>query len=159
MGVARSNYPTRIVERLQTQPTEAAEEREVQRAARGRVLVVDDDADLREVLVEVLGSHGFEAYPAASYEEAVAVARAWPPDAAVCDLHGTGHPAQLAATTPVLLCSASGDDYLAAAARRFGAVGALRKPYSVAELVAALDAMRPTVAAHAGRVRHGRGAA
>jgi DNA-binding response OmpR family regulator len=132
----------------------------VARAARGRVLVVEDDASLREVLVEVLGAHGFEAYPTASCEEAARVARMWPPDAVVCDLQGTGHAALLAGwTATLLLCSGSGEPYLAAAARRLGAAAVLKKPCGVADLVAALDTLRPAAFGHTGASIAGRGAA
>jgi len=51
-----------------------------------RVLVVDDNDLQRDVLADVLGSEGYDVRVAASGAEALAAARAVPPDVVVLDL-------------------------------------------------------------------------
>jgi CheY-like chemotaxis protein len=51
-----------------------------------RVLYVDDDADTRESLAVLLRLKGFEADVAAGRDEALAAARAHPPDVILMDL-------------------------------------------------------------------------
>lgn len=104
-----------------------------------RVVLVEDDADLRESVAALLEGRGFEVYPARDCAEAAAAARAWRPKAAVVDLQGTGDPTPLTGLgLALVLSSGSSDEYLAQEARRLGAVAVLRKPYDPAELVAAL---------------------
>jgi signal transduction histidine kinase len=56
-------------------------------APRGRLLVVDDDAELRGLLAEVLGEAGFSVVEACNGKEALAVLRSEPaPDAILLDL-------------------------------------------------------------------------
>ena len=51
-----------------------------------RILIVDDEADLRDLVQYSLEQAGFEARHAATGSEALAVARAWKPDAVILDL-------------------------------------------------------------------------
>ncbi|MDT9592473.1 response regulator [Nocardioides zeae] len=53
---------------------------------RGRVLVVDDDPDIRELVVLVLGQLGVDVEQAASGTAALETARRWPPDLVTLDL-------------------------------------------------------------------------
>ncbi|HEX8394775.1 MAG TPA: ATP-binding protein [Longimicrobium sp.] len=72
---------------------QALEEAVARRARPRRVLLVEDDADLARVLVEMFGRHGIEAVHAATGVEAVALSRREPPDMIVLDLglpHGDG---------------------------------------------------------------------
>jgi DNA-binding response OmpR family regulator len=112
---------------------------------RGRVVLVEDDADLRSAAAAALEWKGYEVYAAASCEEARAVARVWPPDAVVLDLVGAGDSAAAvrALGAPVLLASGSSPEYLAAAVRRLGAAAGLAKPYGIDQLAAALDRLVP----------------
>ena len=61
-------------------------------APRGRVLVVEDEAYVRDSLVAVLRAKGFDAEPAASAAEAVALVAKAPVDLVLSDLRmpGTG---------------------------------------------------------------------
>jgi two-component system, OmpR family, KDP operon response regulator KdpE len=52
----------------------------------GRVLVVDDEPEIRRALRTGLGYHGFEVRGAATGEEALAEAAAWRPDVVLLDL-------------------------------------------------------------------------
>ena len=54
--------------------------------ARPVVLLVEDEADVRNLLVTVLRSHGFEVLPAASGEEAVALAASSEIDVLLSDI-------------------------------------------------------------------------
>jgi CheY-like chemotaxis protein len=56
------------------------------RAASRRVLVVDDDRDIRELLVELLASEGYEVASAADGRRALAEARSRRPDVILLDL-------------------------------------------------------------------------
>jgi len=110
-----------------------------------RVLLVDDDGDIRDSVSGALERRGYEVYAAASVDEARAAARAWPPDAVVLDLYGAGDAERAARAfgAPVVLASGSSEAYLAAAAQRVGAAAAVAKPYGLGQLVAALEHLRP----------------
>ena len=111
----------------------------------GRVLLVEDDEQLRGIVSEVLGLAGYEVDPAASVDEGCAVLAAWPPALVVLDLYGDGDPAAVARAargTAVVLTSGSDPEYLEAARRRLGAVAVLRKPYDLEELIATIAAVR-----------------
>jgi len=51
-----------------------------------RILVVDDDAAIRGVMVEALGDEGYEVREAADGAEALGVLGSWPADCVVLDL-------------------------------------------------------------------------
>src|SRR5207245_3461784 len=51
-----------------------------------RVLVVDDDPDIRELLFTALEDEGFEVVPAANGQEALAIIRTFHPDVIILDL-------------------------------------------------------------------------
>jgi DNA-binding response OmpR family regulator len=117
-----------------------------------RVLLVEDEEQLRGMVSEALGMAGYEVYPAASVDEGCAVLAAWPPHVVLLDLYGDGDPAAVArAARGVALVLTSGSDtvYLEAARRRLGAVAVLRKPYDLDELLATLADLRAPGAAAA----------
>jgi len=104
-----------------------------------RVLVVDDDEDIRETLSEILGANGFEVSTASNGREALARLRATPHALVVLDLMMpvmTGwefREAQMRdaaiATVPVIVISA------ARAPRHVDAVAFLPKPFDVDRLL------------------------
>lgn len=51
-----------------------------------RVMVVDDDPDIAELVAFVLTEHGYESRAVLDSREALSVARAWHPDALLLDL-------------------------------------------------------------------------
>jgi CheY-like chemotaxis protein len=55
-----------------------------------RVLIVDDDVDVRETLVRLLGRFGYSCLTASSGAEAMEVIEAESPDLVVTDLHMPG---------------------------------------------------------------------
>lgn len=114
------------------------------------VLIVEDDAVLRDVLVETLSDAGFTTFGAASVRDAGQLARARPPDLAVVDLRlpdGSGIDvvrmlAELAPACRSVVLSGHGTIPAAVEAMRAGAVDFLTKPVAGPELVAALTDAR-----------------
>jgi DNA-binding NtrC family response regulator len=104
--------------------------------ARERVLVVDDEADLRSVVCDALQLEGYATCEAADGREAVAVFGALAPDAVLLDLQ---MPRQnglatlreiraLAPDVPVIMLSGRGDIASAVAAVQGGAFDYIEKP-------------------------------
>lgn len=110
----------------------------------GRVVVVDDDADFREVVVQLLSDAGFTAVGAADGREALAVARRLAPALIVLDLEMPGMSgwefrcAQLRdpalAAIPVVVASSADPGTLEAD-------GYLAKPYTGTELLRVIAAL------------------
>jgi DNA-binding response OmpR family regulator len=117
------------------------------------VILVDDDEDLLFATALALKSGGFSTLTFVSCDDAVAAlsdSHAPRPWAVLLDVHlGRGmSPATFItwlrehghADVPVLLVSAAPD--ATSVAQRMGAAGCLNKPFSVAELVGRVNAMR-----------------
>jgi CheY-like chemotaxis protein len=108
---------------------------------RCRVLVVDDDADIRELLVEFLGSEGYDVAAAGDGVEALERARAHRPDVILLDLMMPGmngwefRDVQLRdadlADVPVIVISAFDSD--------LDVDEVLRKPFRVEDLLATVE--------------------
>ena len=116
-----------------------------------RVLVVEDDSDIRSMIVALLQDDGFEARSVASGREALALAESWRPDVIVLDLVLSENEAwrvspeqrRLASVgVPIVLISAAIPRVLAAAAADLGAAATLRKPFDAEAL---LDLIRGLV--------------
>jgi len=111
-----------------------------------RILVVDDDPGIREVLCDYLGQHGYEASGAASAAEmdrALATART---DLIVLDLMMPGEDGlsvvrRLAGTPPVVMLSAMGEDTDRIVGLELGADDYLAKPCNPRELLARIRAV------------------
>lgn len=107
---------------------------------RQRILVVDDDATLRETLTEVLTEDGFDVRSARDGREALDQLKGWRADLVVLDLMmpvmdaDAFRQAQERAgrRTPLLIVSAA--PRLDEAAVRLGAVGVVAKPFRIGEL-------------------------
>ena len=122
-------------------------------AADKRILVVDDDDEVREVLVAVLQTAGFTVVSVGLTEDALEVLRAGPPDLIVMDLVmpcGTMQGMEFLAavreveawkTLPVIILSAYGDVVNRDITARLGAAAVLSKP------LADLDVLPRTVRA------------
>jgi diguanylate cyclase (GGDEF)-like protein len=116
--------------------------------ARPRVLVVDDEADAREVLAEILQPQ-WEVLSAPDGARAVELTRSELPDLVLMDLampklDGMQALRQLradpvTADVPVIFVSARGDDQVKARALDLGAVDYLQKPFSERELRARIE--------------------
>jgi two-component system response regulator MprA len=121
-----------------------------------RVLVADDDFDVRAALLEVLEAEGYEARGVANGAEALLVLGHWRADLIVLDLLMPGMDGRAFLTeqgrvagfaeTPVLLISAQPD--LAKATRGLSAVAVYEKPFSLDELLAAVRALTAPIIRH-----------
>jgi DNA-binding response OmpR family regulator len=121
-----------------------------------RVLVVEDDADTRQMLVAAIADDGFEPIPALDGQHALRTVLAVEPSAIVLDLMLPGingeefvraYHEQSAANAPILVVSARPD--AEAVGRKIGARAVLPKPLDIGELIAGLRLMtrtRPRIA-------------
>ena len=126
-----------------------------------RILVVDDDPDLLDLIAMRLNSAGYEVALASSGEEALDIFRAERPRVVVCDLRMDGmdghelfaHLHAMAPSIPVIILTAHGTIPDAVAATQRGVFSFLTKPFDGKELVArvaAALAVSPTIAAGMG---------
>jgi DNA-binding NtrC family response regulator len=109
-----------------------------------RLLIVDDDANVRAVLRRFLETAGYDIAEAGSAEAAASILAAEQPDVAFCDIHMAGASGlwladqirKLSPTTALVL--ATGDTELPAAETlRPGIVAYLLKPLTLTRVVAA----------------------
>ena len=125
---------------------------------RPRILVIDDDAAMREMVVCMLDCAGFEGEPAADADEALFELQARPYELAVCDVHmprrdgfsfaRAAH--RIRPNTPIVLMSSFGCDATQADGLAAGAAGYVAKPFSIRQLreaVGAALATRPALSA------------
>lgn len=108
-----------------------------------RILVVEDDRDLRELMRASLSVEGFEVQTAVSLSEAAALVRNDPPDVIVLDLGlPDGDGAELVQevrrkhSLPILVVSARHQEAQKIKLLDAGADDYLTKPFSVSELLA-----------------------
>ena len=105
-----------------------------------RVLVVDDDASIRELLSTVLEDDGYEVVPAANGEDALAVCSRWRPDVIVLDLmmpvmDGWTFAKRLRERDdiPIVVLSAAND--LERHAKSVSAIEVIGKPFDLDQLI------------------------
>jgi len=111
--------------------------------ARSKILVVDDDTAMREMMALALGKEGFNVHPAASADEARHAVDSATFDLIVTDIYlgdGTGlelleHCHEACPEAKVILVTAHGTVETAASARRLGVFDYLAKPFEVDTLV------------------------
>jgi two-component system response regulator AtoC len=116
----------------------------------GRILIVDDDASLRESLELVLSAEGYETACVADADAALRQIESAPPELVLCDLRMPGMDGlellpQLVRRLPeatVILMSAYGTSELAIEAMQRGAYDYLAKPFAPAEVLLALRKAR-----------------
>jgi two-component system response regulator FlrC len=112
-------------------------------SARKRILVVEDDEDLRENLAELFGYEGYEVVTAGNTPEALEMLSRHDVDLVLTDLWMPGksgielieeararHPGVRA-----ILMTAFGDGYAEIESVRRGAIGYLKKPFEVDEVL------------------------
>jgi DNA-binding response OmpR family regulator len=114
-----------------------------------RILIVEDNLDLRSLLRDALGDSEHEVRAAADGVEALDIAASWPPDAIVLDLmmpnmDGAGflHERRARpwlAAVPVLVLTAH--PYHQRVLAGLDVTLVLRKPYDLNELLTAIDDM------------------
>jgi response regulator RpfG family c-di-GMP phosphodiesterase len=112
-----------------------------------RVLIVDDDATVRDVIGVLLGEEGYVCATATSAEQGLEIARASEFHLVLCDLKMPGRDGlwlldRIRAEQPstaVIMLTAFGDTEAAVDCLRRGAVDYLLKPPKVTELVRAIE--------------------
>jgi two-component system, OmpR family, KDP operon response regulator KdpE len=112
-----------------------------------RLLIVDDEADIRRVLRLSLRSHGYSVSEASTGEEALQVVPAFRPDLIILDLGlpgigGTQVTVSLRnwTQTPIIILSVQGEESAKVAALDAGADDYLTKPFGTGELLARIRA-------------------
>ncbi|MFL6861722.1 MAG: ATP-binding protein, partial [Allosphingosinicella sp.] len=113
---------------------------------RGRILVVDDDKDVRSFLVDTLAGLGHDVSACESGEEGLARLAEWTPDLALIDyampgMHGAevaGAARRLIPALPIVFVTGYAESEQLEAVG--GDVQVLRKPFTVADLEAAVEA-------------------
>jgi two-component system response regulator RegA len=111
------------------------------------MLVVDDDARLRDRLARALRERGFDVGTAGDYDEALRVARALEPEYAVVDLRMPGPSGleliqalrELDAETRIVVLTGYGSIATTVDAMRLGAVFYLQKPADADDVLAAFS--------------------
>ena len=116
--------------------------------APGRVLIVDDEPDVLDVLTDIVGAFGYDISTGINGAEALAIVRMTPPDVVLLDLTmpvmsgrevlthlQADHP-----NIPVVVVAAQVDAELALHLEALGAYGYISKPFEVAEIEEALRA-------------------
>ncbi len=119
-------------------------------AARPRVVLADDNADMRDYVGRLLSRAGFEVVPASDGEKALAACLANPPDLLLADvmmpkLDGFGLVARLrgdvrTALLPIILLSARAGEGARIEGLRTGADDYLVKPFEPGELLVRAEA-------------------
>ena len=113
-----------------------------------RIIVIDDDADMRAMLEQTLRSAGHEVILASDGREGVERYRAEPADLVLTDLYmpnqgGLDTIVQLHKESPALhiiaMCGKLTAMPMLSAAERLGAVAVLQKPFVAEELLAAVE--------------------
>lgn len=115
---------------------------------RKKILVIEDEADLREILKANLGKEGYTVFAARDGETGLKMARAEMPDAIILDLMLPGLDGlevcrllkrdTLMAGIPVLMATAKAEDVDVVTGLEVGADDYIAKPFSMRVLVARL---------------------
>jgi DNA-binding response OmpR family regulator len=114
-----------------------------------RVLVVEDDQSLREVIAEALREDGYVVRSADNGQAALELARGWTPGVVILDLMmphldgeqfcGAMRQVQGLANIPIIVVSASRTAH--EVGTRLGATASLRKPFDLFELTERVQAL------------------
>lgn len=121
----------------------------------GKILVIEDDKSIRDVLEILLQSRGFQVEPASSGERGLAQARQTLFDLILLDLTLPGmdglevcrtiHQIELNAQTPIIMLTARGEESDIVVGLEMGAVDYIVKPFNNQTLIARIRAqMRRT---------------
>ncbi len=111
------------------------------------ILIVDDEVDLLETLVRLLGRLGYKCRVASSAADAILALEAEPPDLLVTDLHMPGtdgwavvrHARHHAPPIPVIVLTAYATSETHQEIRRMGSTTYIAKPFANADLVNAVQ--------------------
>jgi CheY-like chemotaxis protein len=111
------------------------------------ILIVDDEVDLLETLVRLLGRLGYKCRVASSAADAILALDAETPDLVVTDLHMPGtdgwavvrHARRRAPPIPVIVLTAYATSETHQEIRRMGSTTYIAKPFANADLVNAVQ--------------------
>ena len=114
----------------------------------GRVLIVDDEPGVLDVLTDIVGSFGYDISTGINGAEALAIVRMTPPDVVLLDLTMPVMSGREALThlradhpsIPVVVVAAQVGAMLALHLKALGAFGYISKPFEVDEIGEALSA-------------------
>ena len=114
---------------------------------RGRLLVIDDEEDVREMLEFILSAEGFDVATVDGGVAAVELARVRPFDLAITDMRMPGMNGietllalkQRDPRLEVVVVTGYASEQTAAECIRLGAYGYLRKPFEIGELRPLID--------------------
>lgn len=116
--------------------------------AQRRVLIVDDEASIREVLGQYLALEGFAVQGAADGVEALRAVQSAPPDLIILDLMLPGidgievcRRVRQSSATPILMLTARGDEAAKIEGFRAGTDDYVTKPFSPREVVLRVQAI------------------
>jgi CheY-like chemotaxis protein len=117
--------------------------------ARGKILVVDDDQSIREILIDFLGELGFTVIDASGGAEALARIQRDAPDVVLLDIRMPGMDGvetlrrlrDLNAAIPVLMITGNEDAQTAEETLRLGAFDCVSKPFDFSYLERAIHKM------------------
>jgi DNA-binding response OmpR family regulator len=118
-----------------------------------RVLIVEDDEGVREVLVETVEDFGYEVTQAATIADAVVSLSLQRPDAILLDIvlpdsqgiNGLRRLKGLVPDAPIIMVTANVDEDLAREMLKSGALDYVMKPFDRSQLARALAAALGTV--------------
>jgi DNA-binding response OmpR family regulator len=123
-------------------------ENESRSASRGRLLVVDDDPDIRQMLVRLLETEGYQVAEAANTAEATSAMANRPPDLVLLDVMLANEDGFELLTgirrnseTPIILLTARDRENDRVLGLRLGADDYVVKPFSADELVARIGSV------------------
>jgi DNA-binding response OmpR family regulator len=126
-----------------------------------KILVIEDNEDVRDEIVAILGFEGYEVRAAENGRLGLAVVGEWAPDLVICDLmmpeldgYATLEALRadpVSAATPFLCLTARGERRDMRRAMELGADDYLTKPFTADELLAALSAALAKRASRPGR--------
>lgn len=116
-------------------------------AAKGKILVVDDDRLVLAMVTHGLSQAGYEVIDADNGDDAILLAREHRPDIALLDIHMEGKTGFDVAQylrevghTPFVFLSAFSDEETVAKVKALGALAYLVKPLEVGQIVPTIDA-------------------
>jgi len=114
-----------------------------------KVLVIEDQEVLRESILNILNTRGFNAIGAEDGRRGLQLATEWVPDLILCDIRMPGldgyevlsslRQDPLTATIPFLFLTAETIQTVASKGKLLGANGYLLKPFTTAELLEAIS--------------------
>lgn len=114
-----------------------------------KILIIDDNADLRILLKNLLTSHGYRAFAAASGSEGLGIVKTNPPDLIVCDfrLHDMDgrevlqEVREINPSLPVIIITGYSDMRIAIDVMRLGAIDYIIKPLVPQEILLCIQSI------------------